>query len=56
MGVYGILFPPYYSPIMENKMKKTMENEMENPGPFRGVYAITENHLEKIMENWKLGL
>ena len=24
-------------------------------GPFRGVYTITENHMEKVMENWKLG-
>ena len=32
-GYIGIL-----SLIMENQMEKKIENEMEAPGPFKGVY------------------
>ena len=46
-------------PIMENQMEKNMENEMEPPGPLKGVYRVVqgyyfqimENHMEKNMDN-----
>ena len=43
MGYIGIVSGLYWgylyygTPIMENQMKKKMENEMETLGPFKGV-------------------